>query len=175
MHGLAVDLVHGVRQVLRADEFAGVDVDHGECLGMIDDEIAAALEPDAARIGLVDQRIDAVYVKERLLFGVQLNAVAQLRREHFSRLAGAFVLLLIVQHEPVHQRREHIAHAAVDQAFIAMDERGRFEMSGARLNGLPQPEQIIDVLTNFLLRGFRSDRADDQPHALRAATFRHGA
>jgi hypothetical protein len=46
--GFEVGLEDGVVEVAHADEAAGVDVDGGHRLGLVDDQVAAGLEVDAA-------------------------------------------------------------------------------------------------------------------------------
>ncbi len=56
---------------LLADVATGVDVDGGERLGLVDDEVAAALEPDLALGGPLELLLDAVGVEDGLLAGVE--------------------------------------------------------------------------------------------------------
>jgi hypothetical protein len=71
--GLEVGLEDGVVEVARADEAAGVHVDGGHRLGLVDDQVAAGLEVDAAGQGLLDLVLDAVQVEQRALAGVVLE------------------------------------------------------------------------------------------------------
>ena len=60
-----------------ADEAAGVDVDGGHRLGLVDDQVAAGLQVHAARQRLLDFVFDAVQVEQRPLAGVVLAARRQ--------------------------------------------------------------------------------------------------
>ena len=52
-------------RLLLADEAAGVDVDRDQRLGLVDDEVAARLEPDLALERVLDLRLDAESLEER--------------------------------------------------------------------------------------------------------------
>ena len=59
-----VGLDDGVFEAVRfADELAGVDVDRDQRLGLVDDDIAARLQPDPRLDGLVDLGLDAVMLR----------------------------------------------------------------------------------------------------------------
>jgi hypothetical protein len=70
---LEIGLEDGVVEVAHADEAAGVDVDGGHRLGLVDDQVAAGLEVDAAGQRLLDFVLDAVQVEQRPLAGVVLE------------------------------------------------------------------------------------------------------
>jgi hypothetical protein len=65
--GLEVGLEDGVVEVARADEAAGVDVHRGQRLGLVDDQVAAALEVHAPRQRAHDLLLDAEQVEDRPL------------------------------------------------------------------------------------------------------------
>ena len=56
-----------------ADEAAGVDVDRGERLGLVENQVAARLQPDLAVERAVDLRLDLEMVEDRLVVLVQLT------------------------------------------------------------------------------------------------------
>ena len=76
LRGLEVGLEDRVVEVAPADEAAGVDVDRGQRLGLVDDEIAARLQIDAARERLLDLVLDAVEIEQRALALVVLQRSA---------------------------------------------------------------------------------------------------
>jgi len=61
LDGLEVGLDDGVFEArgALADEFAGIDVDAHECFGVIDDDVAAGLEPDFGAQRFVEFVLDA--------------------------------------------------------------------------------------------------------------------
>ncbi len=69
LDGIDVGLDDGVFQARRlADVFAGVDVDGDQRLGLVDHDVAAALEPDFRLEGLVDFFVEAELIEQRSLF-----------------------------------------------------------------------------------------------------------
>ena len=77
---LEVGLEDRVVEAAAADEAAGVDVDRRHRLGLVDDQVAARLEVDAARERLLDLVLDAVQVEERPLADVVVDAIGERRR-----------------------------------------------------------------------------------------------
>ena len=70
---LHVGLGDGVFQARLADEAPGVDVDGGQRLHLVDDEVAARLEPDLALERPVDLDLDAEPVEDRIVPLVELD------------------------------------------------------------------------------------------------------
>jgi hypothetical protein len=70
---LEVGLEDRVVEVARADEAAGVDVDRRQRLGLVDDEVAARLQLDAAQQRLGDLLVDREQVEDRPLAGIVLE------------------------------------------------------------------------------------------------------
>jgi hypothetical protein len=92
LRGLEVRLEDRVVEAAARDEAAGVHVDGRQRLGLVDDEIAAALQRDAAREGALDLVLDAVEVEQRAIAGVVLDAVRDgqcvVEREGLHALVG---------------------------------------------------------------------------------------
>jgi hypothetical protein len=68
-----VGLEDGVVEVAPADEAAGVDVDGGHRFGLVDDQVAARFQVDAAAQRAQDLLFDAVQVEQRALARVVLQ------------------------------------------------------------------------------------------------------
>ena len=62
-----------------ADELAGVDVDRNQRFGLIDDQIAAGLQPDARLDRFIDLSLHAVGFENRFVARVKLDAFDQPR------------------------------------------------------------------------------------------------
>lgn len=45
--GLQIHLQNGILQIVRPYKFARIDIDHGQCFSLIDDQIAAVFQPNA--------------------------------------------------------------------------------------------------------------------------------
>ena len=73
---LVLTIVSSSRPALLADVAAGVDVDRDQRLGLVDDQIAARLQPHLAAQRLVDLRLDAVLLEDRERPCVELHRAA---------------------------------------------------------------------------------------------------
>ena len=76
LHRFEVGLDDGVLEARRAaaDVLAGVDVDRDERFGVVDDDVAAGLEPHLRAQRLVELLLDAEFLEDRRFLGVQLHA-----------------------------------------------------------------------------------------------------
>ena len=74
--GLEVVAEDGLLEARRADVLAGVDVDHGERLGVLDDERAARRQPHLAVERLVELLVDVVALEQRQRLGLAGRSTA---------------------------------------------------------------------------------------------------
>ena len=79
LRGLQVGAVNGLLEVALAEERAGVDVDRGHRLGLVDDQVAAGLQRHFLFQRALDLVLDAVQIEDRPLAGVMLDALGQFR------------------------------------------------------------------------------------------------
>ena len=81
LHRFEVGADDGVFEAVRAfaDEFAGVDVDGHQRFGVVDDDVAAGLEPHFRAQALVDFLLDAEFLEDRRVLAVEFHAVDQRR------------------------------------------------------------------------------------------------
>ena len=77
---LEVGLEDRFVEAAAADEAAGVDVDGRHRLGLVEDQVAARLEIDATRQGLLDLFLDAVEIEQRALADIVRDAVGDVLR-----------------------------------------------------------------------------------------------
>src|SRR5438874_4477246 len=115
---LAVDLGDGIFEAgagaLLAHVAARVDVDGHQRLGLVDDDVAARLEPDFPVLGADQFLLDAELVEDRLLAGVELDALFQLGRGLLHEGADALPLGAIVDDQLLYLVGEEVADAAED-------------------------------------------------------------
>src|SRR5581483_3185549 len=174
---LANDLPHGLEVVLRdrvlealgrrlrprADEAAGVDVDDGERLGVVEDEVPAGRQVDAARERRADLGVDAVGLEERLLLAVALDALGHVRRGLLQVAVDALQRAIVVDDRALEIAREEITHDPQRQLGLLVDERRRLRLPSARLDRAPEPleedDVALDVLGGRALRGRAHDQA----------------
>src|SRR6266516_2159708 len=98
---LGVDLGDRLLEVLLADVAARVDVDGGESLGLVDDDVAASLKPDLALAGALQLLLDPVGVEDGLLALVRLDLRLEMRRLLLHEAQDALVLVPVVDDELV--------------------------------------------------------------------------
>ena len=95
LHGFEVGAHDGVFEAIGAlaDELAGVDVNGHESFGVVDDDVAAGLEPDFRAQALVNFLLDAEFLEDRRFLGIELDAIDQLRLEAADEIHDFRVLL----------------------------------------------------------------------------------
>ena len=119
------------RRVRLADVLAGVDVDGDQRFGLVDDDVAAALQPDFRLERLVDLVAEAELLEERRVLGVELDAADQRGLEAVGEAQDALVLVFGVDPDGGEVGRDLVAQHALDQVEVVIDERRRFAGFGA--------------------------------------------
>ena len=146
LDGIDVDLHDGVFQPLRlADKLAGVDVDGHQRLGLVDDDVAAALQPHFRLQRAVDLFLDAELLEQRRVFGVELDAADQRRLEAVGEAHHALVLVFGVHPDLREVGVDLVAQHALHQVEVVIDQRRRLAVLGAVLDLGPQMLQEADV------------------------------
>ena len=167
-HGLEVgrgDVVLAV--VLAAAVAAGVDVDRGQRLGLVDDNLAAARERDAAREQLLDLALDVVALEDGDGVLVERDARAGARRDVDHRLLDGGEVGGVVDQDAVDLLGEEVAHGALDQPGLLVKQhgavRGRVDLLD---DGLPAAQQHVQVADEPARLLALARRADDHAHPL---------
>ena len=88
---LEVDLQHRLLEVALADVLAGVDVDRDQRLGVVDDDVAAGLEPHPAPERLVDVLLDAGRLEDRRGSSYSLTRGGELRHQRLGEVQALVV------------------------------------------------------------------------------------
>src|SRR5581483_10247948 len=126
---LADDLLHRLEVVLRdrvleasrrllragSDETPGVHVDHGERLGVVEDEIAARREVDAAAQRRADLLLDAEGLHQGLALLVARDALDHVRRRLLQVADDPLVRAVVVDEQPLEVAGEQVADDAQGQ------------------------------------------------------------
>src|SRR6185312_8455160 len=153
----------GGRLAARAHETAGVDVDHGECLGVVEDEVAARRQVDAARERGADLGVDAGALHQRGLLAVPDDAVGHVRRGLLQVADDTLVGALVVDERTLEVIGEEVADHPEGELGLLVDERRRLGRLRLRLDLLPEPlqedEVALDVLGGRALGGSADDHA----------------
>src|SRR5215831_20535368 len=162
LRGLEVGLEHRVVEVARADVPAGVDVDRGHRLGLVEYQVAPALQLDPARERPLDLVLDVVHVEERPLAGVML----ELRLDVGGVLGGELLELLEVlarvDEDPPGALAGDVADHALRERQVLVKQRRRVRGEGAPADAVPQLPQVLDVAAHVGVGRGLGDRADDE-------------
>ena len=145
-----------------ADEFAGIDVDRDEGLGLIDDEIAAGFEPNSRLESLVDLFLDAERLEDRFVAGVELDAIDHPRGHAVHELDGAKIFFLTIDADRREIVRKLIAEKTLHEIEILMDHRGRAFFLRAFLGVHPCADKEFGIVFEVFLRDSNARRADDK-------------
>ena len=87
-------------EVAMPDVGAGIDVDRGHRLGLIDDQVAAGLERHLAIERLLDLLLDAVQIEDRPRLPIELDLGGTLGHEHAREIDHALVRIRTVDAHP---------------------------------------------------------------------------
>src|SRR6266850_1449344 len=157
-----VGLEYRVVEVAAADEAAGVDVDGGHRLGLVDDQIAAGLEVDAARQRLLDLVLDVVELEQRPLAGVVLDLGDELRHVALREGGELLVVLARVDQRPRGLRADHVAQHALRERQVLVEQLRRGRALRTVADRRPEVAQVAQVRAQLVLaRGF-GQRAQDE-------------
>ena len=155
-------------EVRLADVLAGVDVDHGQGLGPLDDERAARGQPDLAVERLVQLLVDVVALEDRQRLDrrvVVLDPLGQLRADRGHVVAHLLVEGPVVDDDAAVLAVELLAQDAHGQVGLAVEEARGVRAGRLGLDHLPLVEQAVDVAAQLVRRGPLGRGAHDQPVA----------
>src|SRR2546425_81763 len=172
---LAHDLLHRLEVVLRdrvlepgarglrarADEAAGVDVDDGERLRVVEDEVAAGGKVDAARERGADLGVDAQRLEQRCLVPIADDALDHVRRGLLQVADDALVRGVVVDDCALEVAGEEVARDAQRQLGLLVDQRRCLGLLRLVLDRLPEPLQEDEVALDVLRGRALGGRADD--------------
>src|SRR5207302_2221055 len=172
---LADDLLHRLEVVFRdrvleaaagvlpaaADEAAGVDVDDGERLGVVEDEIAAGGKIDATADRRLDLLLDAERLHQRRLLPIPDDALGHVRRRLLAIDHDAPMRALVVDVGLLEIAGEEISDDAQRQLGLLVDQLGRLRVLRLRLDRAPEPLQEDEVALDVLLGRALGGGADD--------------
>ncbi len=163
---LEIGLQDRLLHILAAFVAAGVDVDRNERFGFVDDDVAAAGEPDLAVEGFFDLLVDAVFVENVLLFLVKLDALLRARGDLGHQRLHAFDRMQIIADHRIHFLGEEIADGALDKIGLLEKLVGRALRVHFLLNLIPLLEEQMKIADEETRALSGADRADDDPHAV---------
>src|SRR6266436_53866 len=173
LHGFEVGLDDGVFEPdgALADEFAGVDVNGDQRFGVVDDDVAAGLQPDFGAESLVEFMLNAELFKDGLLLGVELHLVDELRLEAADEFDDLAVFLFVVNPDAREIVADVIAKNALDQVQVAVKQRRGLAFLVLLLDFVPGLAEELDVSADFLIGGATCRGAHDEAAGIAAAGF----
>jgi hypothetical protein len=171
LRSLEVGLEDGVVEIACTDEAAGVHVDGGQRLGLVDHEVAAGLQVDAAAQGLGNFLVDRIEVEDRPLALVELQLAGRLRHELEAELEEQIELLARVDADGLRVLAGHVAQHALQQAQILVQQRHRRHARGQLADARPGLAQVGDVFGQLGIARILAVGAQDEA----AGVLRHHA
>ena len=166
LRGLEIGLERGVLDIVLARRLTRVHVDRDECLGLVDDDVAARLEGHLRREHRRELAFHLIADEDRLGLLVGLHVLRMARHEHAHEVLGLAIGVVARDQYLVDILVVEVADRALDQAALLVDEGGGRGFQREVADVLPQPQQIIVIALDLRLGALRAGRADDQPHAL---------
>ncbi len=121
---------------------------------MVDDDVAAGLQPDLGPQGFVELLLDAELLEDRRGLGVKLDAANELGLEAADKLDDLAELFFVVDPDGGVIVADVIAQDALDEIQIAMQQRFGTWLRGLHLARglLPGTPEELDVRARSLLR-----------------------
>jgi hypothetical protein len=144
-----------------ADKAAGVDVDGGHRLGLVDDQVAARLEVDAPAQRAQDFFFHAIQVEQRPLAGVVVQPWQHAGRVGLAELLQVHIILARVDLDGGRLFVHEVAQHALRQAQVLMQQRGGRPGARAVRDRGPGLAQVFDVAGDVGIRCIFGLGADD--------------
>ncbi len=138
---------------------------------VVDDDVAAGLQPDFGAQRLVQLVLDAKLLEDRRLLGVQLDATDQLGLEATHKLHDLAVFLFAVYPDGGEIVADVIAQNALDEIQVAMQKRGRLALLAALLDFVPGLAEELNVRADLFIRSPARRGSHDEAAGVSAARF----
>ena len=129
------------------DEGAGIDVDGGHRLGLVDNQVAAGLQLYLAFQRLLDLVLDTIEIEDRPLARIVLDARGNARHEGLRELDCLLRCFARVDTHLFHVATDEVAQHAQHQRQVGIDLRPRRGRGGAVLELAPYLVQELHVAT----------------------------
>src|SRR4029077_18035009 len=175
LHGFEIGFDDGVFQASRASAhiFAGVHVDGHQSFGVVDDDVAAGLEPNLRPQGFVEFLLNAELLEDGSALRIELDTPHQLRLEAADEFDYFAELLLVVDPDSGVVVIHIVAQNSLDQVKVAMQQGRRFARLRLRADLLPRAAQKLDVAANLVVRSAVGCGTHDESARESAFGFRH--
>src|SRR4029077_12343600 len=147
------------------------DVHGNQGLRLVDDNIAAAGQPNLAVKCDIDLRLDAEAVENRLRAGVELNPFLGPRRNLADQLLDTFPSFGIINHHGVDFIGEEIAHRSLDQIGLLKQASRSWPLRDAALDLVPFLEKDAQIANEIAGPLTLADGTHDHPHSIGDVEF----
>src|SRR5471030_1827910 len=161
MRRLQIGFEYRVGEIAPADEAAGVDVDGGHGLGLVDDQVAARFQVDAAAQRAQDLLLDTIQIEQRPFARVVLQTWQHARRVGLRERRQGQVVFARVDLDGRRFIVHEVAQHALRQTQILVQQRGGRLGARAVADGGPGLAQVIDVGADVGIRRVLGLRAHD--------------
>src|SRR5512141_1567824 len=152
-----------VLEALLADELARVHVDRDERFGLVDDDVAAGLQPDLRLVRVLDLGLDAVLLEERRGLAEELDLRVEDGLHLVEELDDALVLFVVVHPERRKVRAEDVPRGPEREVEVAVEERRRPRALALLADLLPELREVAAVGRELLRGAPFARRAHDVP------------
>ena len=113
---------HRLFEIFLADVLARVHVDRHERFGLIDDDVAARLQPHFRLQRLGDFVFDSEFVEDRFIAAIQTHTRHEIRLNVIEKLDDALILLDRIDPHGFELGRKNIANRAQHEIEIVMND-----------------------------------------------------
>ena len=162
-----IGLERGVLDVVLARRAAGVDVDGDQRLGLVDDEVSAALQRHLRLHHPVELRLDAGAREDGRRVAIGLDHLGVARHQHAHEILGLAIAFVAGNQDFVDVLVVEIANRALDQRPFLIDEGRGAGLKRQAADIFPQPHQVFVVALDLRLGAALAGGAQDDAHALR--------
>ena len=159
---LQVGLEDGFVEVAGAHIAARVDVDRGQRLGLVDDEVAARLELHAPRQRPLDLGVDVVQVEDGALALVVLQLFDRGRGELLAETLERIELDQRVDADALHLLVDEVAQHALGQVQLLVQQGARRGFHAVFADRRPGLAQVGDVHRQLVVAGVFGVGAQDE-------------
>src|ERR1700733_12503520 len=158
-----------------ADVLTGIDVDCHQRLGLVDHNVAAALQPDFRLERLVHLFFQAELLEQGRLFGKELDTLHQAGLKAIEEAQNALVFRLGIDPDHGEIGSDLIAQNALDYVEIVIDQRWGLRSLRTRFNVVPQALKKTNVSPQFVFTRVLRGGADDEAAVAVFALAHHDA
>jgi hypothetical protein len=152
-----------------------VDVDGDERFRVIDHDVPARLQPHFRAQRLVEFLLNAEFLEDGRLFGVQLHARNHLRLEAADEFNDLGEFFFVVEPDSDVVVAQIVSKDALHQIQVAVQQGRRAALLGCSANRVPRTAEEFDIGANFVVARARSGRSNDKPAGKCSLRFGHHA